>query len=273
MNTAPGSGLAAAGSSKNGGEVDKEAFLKLLITQLQNQDPLSPMEGTEFVSQLAEFSSVEQAIAQSQHLEVISMQLTGIASNEAVGLIGKDVTVRGRNISFDGVSPTGFSANLDDDASEVTVTIRDANGNAVKTMEMGPQDKGAVKVPWDGRNDAGTQVPAGNYTVDVTAKDGSGNPVSVSQDVRGKVVGISFEKGYPEVILDNGARAPISDLIAVHDPGGALGALASLPGLPGSDSPSLDSPSLGSLAPVSNLPGNDPLDPLAPLATLPGSNQ
>ncbi len=262
MNTAPGSGLSAPASADKNGQVDKEAFLKLLVTQLQHQDPLSPMEGTEFVSQLAEFSNVEQAIAQAQHLEVISMQLTGIASNEAVGLIGKEVTVRGRNIAFDGVTPTGFNANLDDDAAEVTVTIRDANGNAVKTMELGPQDKGAVEVPWDGRNDAGQLVPSGNYSVDVTARDGSDNPVSVSQDVRGKVVGVSFDKGYPEVILDSGARAPISDLIAVHDANGVLGALAALPGLPGS------TPNLGPLSPVTNeLPGSS--QELGPLAVPP----
>ena len=119
--------------------VDKEAFLKLLVAQLQQQDPLSPVDGTEWVAQLAQFSVVEQQMQQSEQLDLISLQLTGIASNEAIGLIGKEVTVQGDMISFDGVEATGFSVDLQKPAAEVTVTIRDAQGNAVKTMELGAQ--------------------------------------------------------------------------------------------------------------------------------------
>ena len=196
--------------------VDKEAFLKLLVAQLKAQDPLSPMEGTQFVEQLATFSQVEQAIAQTKHLEMVSLQLTGLQSNEAVGLIGKEVTVKGRTIGFDGVSPTGFSANLVGDAADTKVTILDASGAPVRTIELGPQTSGTVPVPWDGRNDAGKLVAPGTYTVKVEATDVAGEPIATTNDVRGKVVGVSFDKGYPEVILDSGARAPISDLVAVH---------------------------------------------------------
>ncbi len=197
--------------------LDKEAFLKLLVAQLQNQDPLSPMNGTEFVSQLAEFSNLEQAIAQSAQLELISLQLTGIASNEAIGLIGKEVTIRGDTIPFDGSQPTGFSVDLDAEAAEVTVTIRDQHGNPVRTMNLGSQPAGPVAVPWDGTDDDGNTVSAGQYTAEVSARDKSGNPVNVSQDVSGIVVGVSFDKGYPEVELDTGATAPISDLISVAE--------------------------------------------------------
>ncbi|MSP25690.1 MAG: hypothetical protein EXR75_11100 [Myxococcales bacterium] len=199
-----------------GGEMDKQAFLKLLVAQVQAQDPLSPMEGAEFVAQLAQFSVVEQQVAQSKALDIISLQLTGIASNETIGLIGKDVTVRGQYISFDGQHPTGFSANLEGDTQTTSVTIRDAGGDAVRTIEFGPHASGTLAVPWDGRDQSGKLVPPGNYTVEITATDGKGEPVETTTDVQGTVVGVSFEKGYPEVILDSGARAPISDLIAVH---------------------------------------------------------
>lgn len=195
--------------------VDKQAFLQLLVAQLQNQDPLSPMTGTEFVSQLAQFSVVEQAIAQSAQLELISLQLSGLASNEAINLIGKEVTVRGDTIAFDGDNPTGFSVNLETEATTVTVTIRDADGNAIRTMELGAQPSGPLTIPWDGTDDNGNTVPAGSYSVDISASDENGDPVSVTQDVTGIVVGVSFDKGYPEVELDSGATAPISDLISV----------------------------------------------------------
>ena len=215
VNTAPGTGSALGGSDNNG-NVDKEAFLKLLVAQLRHQDPLSPIEGTEFVAQLAQLSVVEQAVQQAKQLDIISLQLTGIASNEAVGLIGKQVTMRGDTISFDGESTTGFSVNLDDPATEVTVTIRDEYGNAVRTMEMGAQDAGPMSVNWDGTDDNGDLVGAGSYTVEVSARGESGDPVNVSQDVTGVVVGVSFEKGYPEVELDSGQTAPISDLVSVE---------------------------------------------------------
>ncbi len=230
---AAGGGL--PGGSQSGDGVDKEAFLQLLVAQLEDQDPLNPMEGTEFVDQMATFTQVEQQIAQSQALDLISLQLTGLASNEAVSLIGKDVTIRGNKIAFDGENATGASATLDRSASDVTVTIRDAQGNAVRTMEMGPQAGGAMSVPWDGRDDAGNVLPSGSYSMDISARDESGGVVDVSQDVSGRVVGVSFDKGFPELILDSGARAPISDLISVAGQGATdwtdpAGSQAAVPG-------------------------------------------
>ncbi len=208
----------SSGSNQQEG-VDKEAFLQLLVAQLEHQDPLSPMEGTDFVDQMATFTQVEQQISQSKSLDLISLQLTGLASNEAVSLIGKDVTIRGNTIAYDGENATGAAATLDRSASEVTVTIRDANGQAVRTMDLGPTPGGAVQVPWDGRDDAGNPVPAGSFTMEIAARDSDGGVVDVSQDVKGRVVGVTFDKGYPEIILDSGARAPISDLIDVAEPG------------------------------------------------------
>ncbi|MFO0676830.1 MAG: flagellar hook assembly protein FlgD [Polyangiaceae bacterium] len=196
--------------------MDKEAFLKLLVAQISHQDPLKPMEGTEFVSQLSQFSVVEQAIQQTSKLDLLSNQMTGLASNEATALVGKDVVVRGRAIAFDGVSATGASVTLGAPASDVTVTLRDANGRAVRTMSLGPRGAGATPVTWDGRDDAGTPVPRGSYTLEVSAKNAAGDLISVSQDVRGSVVRVGFDKGYPEVTLDSGATAPVSDLVAVE---------------------------------------------------------
>jgi flagellar basal-body rod modification protein FlgD len=223
-------GSGKAGSAEEKGAMDKEAFLQLLVAQMKHQDPLSPLEGTEYVAQLAQFTQVEQAMNQARSLELLSLQLTGIASNEAVSLIGKEVTVRGNSIAFDGTNATGFSVNLDGQATETTVTIRDANGNAVREMELGAKS-GQVSVPWDGKDDNGNTLPAGNYTVEVSARDADGNAIDVSQDVTGTVVEVTFDKGYPELLLDSGARAPISDLIRVGIDDGTPG--GSPPGNPG----------------------------------------
>lgn len=205
--------------TKQSDGVDKEAFLQLLVAQLQNQDPLSPMEGTEFVDQMATFTQVEQQIAQAKSLDMISLQLTGLASNEAVSLIGKDVVIRGNKIAFDGENATGASATLGRSATEVTVTIRDENGNVARTMELGAKPGGALSIQWDGRDSAGNPLPSGGYSMEINAKAADGSSVDVSQDVAGRVVGVSFDKGFPEIILASGARAPISDLISVSEVG------------------------------------------------------
>ncbi len=95
--------------------------------------------------------------------------------------------------------------------------ITDANGNVVRTMELGDKPKGALSVSWDGKNDAGITQPAGQYNIKVTAKDADGKDVQTTQDVTGRVVQVTFDKGYPELVLDSGVRCPVSDLVSVAE--------------------------------------------------------
>lgn len=195
--------------------LDKDAFLKLLVAQLSNQDPSKPTEGTEFVQQLSQFALVEQSIAQSASLEVLGNQVKGLSYNEATGLVNQTVTIHGKGIAFDGQSATGASVTLSGPAEKVTVQIQDANGRTVRTMEMGKRSAGAMGIAWDGKTDTGETAPKGAYSVKVEATGANGSIVNASQDVTGRVQKVSFEKGYPELILDSGVTAPISDLISV----------------------------------------------------------
>lgn len=205
----------ATDSKKESAAIDKEAFLKLLVAQLSHQDPLQPTEGTEFVAQLSQFAMVEQAIAQSTKLDVLSAQMAGLANNEATALVGKEVTVRGSGVAFDGVTATGASVSLGAPAASVTVRIQDASGKTVRTLELGARGPGAVAIAWDGKDDAGQPVAKGTYAIKVDAKDADGKPVEASQDVVGRVTKVTFDKGYPELFLDSGVTAPISDLVSV----------------------------------------------------------
>jgi len=216
----PSSGAASSGT------LDKDAFLKLLVAQLSNQDPTQPMEGTEFVTQLAQFSAVEQQIAQSGKLDLLSLQLGGIANNNAAMLVGKQVTVRGAAIAFDGKTPTSASATLDGPAAKVTVDIVGPDGRVVRTIDVGARGAGPLPITWDGKDAAGNPTPAGAYTFAVRAENAAGEDVGVTQDVTGRVTQVTFDKGYPELVLDNGVRAPISDLVSVS---GASGAGAGVP--------------------------------------------
>jgi flagellar basal-body rod modification protein FlgD len=195
--------------------MDKNAFLKLLVAQLSHQDPLKPMEGTEFVTQLAQFSTVEQAIAQSTQLSNVSAQLSGIANNDATALVGKQVTIRGKSMAYDGATATTSAVTLGGPASKVTAEIVDASGKTVRMLDLGAHQAGAMPITWDGRDASGQPASKGNYTMRVTATAPDGSPVTSTQDVMGTVTKIAFDKGYPELTLDNGATAPISDLVGV----------------------------------------------------------
>ncbi len=205
----------AAQSATPAPSMDRDAFLKLLVAQLSHQDPLQPTEGTEFITQLSQFAMVEQSVTQSNQLSLISTQMRGLSNNATASLVGQMVTVRGHGVAFDGTAATTSNVTLGAAATQVTVTMRDANGRLVRTMELGAHQAGALAVRWDGRDDQGQTVPRGTYTVSVAATTADNRAVTVTQDVSGTVTRVSFDQGYPELTLDSGAAAPISDLVNI----------------------------------------------------------
>ena len=206
---------AARASAPASPTMDRDGFLKLLVAQLSHQDPLQPTEGTEFVTQLSQFALVEQSITQSNQLNVISTQVRGLSNNEAAGLVGQTVTIRGHGVAFDGAAATTSNVQLGAAAGRVTATLRDANGRVVRTMDIGARQAGALAVRWDGRDDQGQTVPRGTYSLTVTAMTVDDREVTVTHDVTGTVTRVSFDQGYPELTLDSGASAPISDLVNI----------------------------------------------------------
>jgi flagellar basal-body rod modification protein FlgD len=197
--------------------LDRDAFLKILVAQVSHQDPLKPLEGTEFVAQLSQFAVVEQAISQSSKLDTLSSQIGGLANNEVVSLVGKVVELKGERVAFDGTQGVAVSRTLAAPAQQVTVRIQDSSGKTVRTIELGSRPAGALNVSWDGLDDAKLAVPAGQYSVQVEARDAGGEPVSAASASRGRVLRVTFDKGYPELHLDSGGSAPVSDLIEVSE--------------------------------------------------------
>lgn len=197
----------------------RDDFLKLLVAQLQNQDPLNPQENYEYVAQLAQFSNLEQTMAINDQLDTLLLQSRGQSNAQVVNMVGSQATVRGSIISIDGRglgAPVSFT--LSGEAKNTTVTIVDASGNTVRTLEAGAHGAGLVTVQWDGKNNTGTTQPAGSYSVAVSATNAEDEPVSVSQEATGLVVGVSFDQGYPVLHLDSGVSAPVSDLLRVGSP-------------------------------------------------------
>jgi len=197
----------------------RDAFLKLLVAQLKNQDPLKPQDNSAFVAELAQFSSLEQSMGINDRLDMLAAQNAGMANANAVGLVGSTATVRGNLVTVDGsgsTAPIAFS--LSANTASTVVTIRDQNGNAVRTLDLGARGAGLTKVAWDGKNDAGVLQPAGTYQITVAATNDVGSPVSVSQETTGEITQVSFDKGYPVLTLDSGISVPVSDLLKVAVP-------------------------------------------------------
>lgn len=206
----------AFGTNKS---LDRDAFLKLLVAQLKNQDPLKPQDNSAFVAELAQFSNLEQTMGINDRLDLLAVQNTGLQNTEIVGLVGKQATVRGSMVTSDGTGvgiPVAFS--LDGQTSKTVVTIRDQNGRTVRTLDLGGRDPGLVRANWDGRDDAGNIQPAGTYSVAIQASNANDAAVRVSQETTGKVKAVSFDKGYPVLHLETGVSVPVSDLLRVDSP-------------------------------------------------------
>jgi flagellar basal-body rod modification protein FlgD len=193
----------------------QDAFLKLLTTQLRYQDPLKPMDNTQFVSQLSQFSQLEQLTNLNQTMTAMGSNFSTLNNNQVVNLIGKNVIAQGGTVALNGgISPT-LVYSLNGDASAVTISITDSAGSLVRTIDMGPQASGRQSGSWDGLNSAGSALPQGDYYYSVSSKDKTGQPVSNTTYTQGAVTGISYNNGAPYLIV-NGTMIPASGLLQIN---------------------------------------------------------
>ena len=215
-------GVGSSGASSIAGQaLGKEDFLKLLTAQLAHQDPMSPLQNHEFVAQLSQFSSVEQLMNANENLGTLQMMSASQSNTQVAGLIGKDVEANGNIMRHTSEGPDQVAFELDSPAKTVNITIKDATGKIVRTMELSDLGAGTRKEAWDGKDLAGNMMPTGNYKVEVTAKDAEGKDVKVSQKFTGKVTGVRFEGGVP--LLEMGdTTIQIADVIAVREAGGTV---------------------------------------------------
>ena len=198
-----------------GGELGKEAFLELLVTQLKYQDPLTPMDNTEFIGQLSQFSSLEQLTNINDTLTSQGDLTTALNNTMMTNLIGRDVSVQGSEMYYEEDSTTQMGYDLPT-AAAITVTILDSDGNTIRTMELGSQEVGSHIIDWDGKDGYGNQVGTGYYTFDIEATNAAGETATVSSYLIGKVSGMRFVDGSPIMFMGNQAVSP-SDIMAIYD--------------------------------------------------------
>lgn len=191
----------------------QDRFLTLLVTQLQNQDPLNPMDNAAVTSQIAQLSMVSGIQDLNNTLLALSGQMDMSQSLQAAGLIGKDVLYPGEKIKVgeDGAT-TAFGIDLMSEAAKVTVTIRDDGGKVVYTKEMDAQKAGVYPLEWDGKDAAGVVVPAGSYAVSVQASNADGKPVSAETLTSGHINSIAYTTEGLKLNLAMGEKISLLDI-------------------------------------------------------------
>lgn len=193
----------------------KDDFLKLLVQQVQHQDPLNPMDSTDFTTQLAQFSQVEQLTQVNDKLSELKLYQESINNALAISLIGKDIKVKGSQVTLKEGNPVKLGYSLDKDAATVTIAVTDESGKQVASLTAGHQDAGFNEISWNGKDAEGNDLPNGTYTFSVLAKDSEGNTVNSSTYTLGKVNGVEFIDGKPYLTTDYGKYA-MSDVISVQ---------------------------------------------------------
>lgn len=195
------SSLGASSSSATGPkELGQEDFLKLLVTQLKNQDPLKPVENEAFIAQLAQFSQLEQS---SKLVTLMQQDLDAQAANKQISLVplvGHNVMINGASVEL-GSGPATMGYTLASDAASAQVSVLNASGVAIKTTNLGAQTAGAHLVTWDGTDQNGQAMPAGTYYFSVTAKDVQGNTVGTTLSSLATVLGVRVEEGVAKLVI------------------------------------------------------------------------
>ncbi len=197
-------------------DVNREDFLKLLIAQLQHQDPLNPVENQEFVAELATFSSLEQQQMQTGLLQQMIDNQNTSDTAQALSLIGKDATVDSDTFFFQEGKQTQFVFNSPG-AGNFPVTITNSTGRVVMQDNVAAYGPGQVSYMFDGRNAQGQSIPPGEYSISIGATmDASGEQTRFPTFMRGEVEGVTFLDGAP-ILVVNGQAVPMSAVQGVYE--------------------------------------------------------
>jgi len=198
----------------------KEDFLKLLTTQLQYQDPLSPADPKDFVAQLAQFSSLEQLINVNSKLDDFNTTIASLQGSQKIGqgvaLLGKNVTAQGNVFTVSSGTPGEMSCALGSAANKVTVKIYNSSGALVRTLDLGSQGAGNCEISWDGKDSNGNQAADGTYSFSVNAVDAKGNSVTTATLVTGVVEEVLQDSDNVYLKI-NGRLTTLDNIVSVEE--------------------------------------------------------
>lgn len=205
------SAAAALASASTSSADSEQRFLKLLVTQLNNQDPMNPLDNAQLTSQLAQMSTVSGIEKMNATLQSLTNQSSSSQTLQAASMIGRTVLAPGSQVALNSAAATPFGVNLQGAADSVKVTVTDAAGNTVRTIDMGAQAQGTQTLSWDGKSDTGTQLANGTYKVSVVAAAGA-KAVAASTLTYAQVTSVAQSGAGVTLNLATGGTAALSDV-------------------------------------------------------------
>lgn len=195
----------------------QDKFLQLLVAQMKNQDPINPMDGKEFASQLAEFNSVEQLIGVNDGLSSLQdsqeMMRNEMSNSMAASLTGKHVRALSNRITLEDGADMNIQFELNNTAEELDILVKDATGSEVRRESFSGVGKGENSWVWDGKNNDGVQMPDGEYTVEMDASNGD-KTVEYRMFTEGIANRVRFT-GNGVMLSIDGVEVPIGDVETV----------------------------------------------------------
>ncbi len=199
-------------------KLDKDAFFKLMLTQMKNQDPTNPLKSHEMAAQLASFSSLEQMQNMNKNLEELKSGQKPIEQFQTLNFIGKavsgDASVVSRN---KGDKDHDFMFNLPQNANDTKIQVRNSDGEVIRTYELKSLKQGANRISWNGLDDKGNPAPVGEYKFSIEAKNSQGQLLAVKTDFDGVITGVNYG---PEgaVLLVGNQSVRLRDVKKIIDP-------------------------------------------------------
>ena len=192
----------------------QQDFLKLLITQLQHQDPMNPMEAKDITAELAQYSVLEQSIQTNQTLNKLLLYEQAGYSTRALDLVGKEVTAEGGIISLTD-DEAEISYELGAETESTDVYIYDTTGTLVRIINGGNQEAGEQTVTWDGKDQSGQALPNDLYYFEVVGATASGETVSANSYIKGVVDSVQFDDNGNAQLMIGGIPVSWSNIIEV----------------------------------------------------------
>ena len=191
----------------------KDDFLKLLTTELQNQDPTQPVDDTQFVAELAQFSSLEQLQNISSQMNTLITASSSSSEMAATALIGKQVSYDASGVDLVSGTPPSVQVKLASPAT-VTAVVTNSSGTVVRALNLGYQAAGTFSLGWDGTDQGGKALPSGSYGLALSATASDGSSATVQAQAQGTVQGVTSSNNTPEVVIGT-QLVPLSNVIQI----------------------------------------------------------
>jgi flagellar basal-body rod modification protein FlgD len=212
--SAAATGLSAADYMKKSTGLNKDDFMKLFITQLQNQDPMNPQDSSSMVTQMAQITQVEQSYNANTNLQNLLAATNNASNMSAVSFIGKTVSAQGSLINLASGGQTQLNFNLPSTAKQMQVAIQNSSGLTVRTMTLGITPAGDGSLTWDGKDNNNSAVPAGLYNFSVAGLAANGSSITGTPMIRAVVDGVKLDQGSP-ILTAGGIDVPLINVRAI----------------------------------------------------------